>query len=137
MLAKDDAAGAALVATLKPGQSVTVAGDLVPPSGKGAGVHPVRELDKIVAVDGKAPKKASLAVDGYAGAIVRLNYARHGVPNGYVLDSGDFIHVKPDGFAKLGLKVGDMVMAEGDAHFLATGGGWAVEAVTVNRKSVR
>ena len=68
---------------------------------------------------------------------MRFDCARHGSPNGYVLDPGDFIHVKPDGFAKLGLKVGDLVSADGDAHFLATGGGWAMEAVKVNRKSVK
>ena len=53
-----------------------------------------------------------------------------------MLDSGDFVHVKPDGFSKLKLKV-DRVTAEGDAHFLATGGGWAVEATSVNRKAVK
>ena len=137
VLAKDDAAGAALVGRLSHGQAITVAGDLAPPSSKGEAAHPVRALDKIAAVDGKAPKKTSAAAGGYAGTIVRLNYARHGAPNGYVLDSGDFIHVKPDGFAKLGLNVGDVVTADGDAHFLATGGGWAVEAVTVNRKHVK
>ena len=51
--------------------------------------------------------------------------------------TGDFIHVKPEGFAKLGLKVGDAIAAEGDAHFLATRGGWAVEANKVNRKAVK
>jgi hypothetical protein len=137
VLAKDDEAGAALVGALKAGQAITVAGDLMPPSSKGEGAHPVRSLDKIVAVDGKAPKKASAASSGYAGKIVRLNYARHGAPNGYVLDTGDFIHVKPEGFAKLGLKVGDTVTADGDAHFLATGGGWAIEATKVNRKAVK
>jgi len=137
VLAKDDEAGAALVATLKPGQTITVSGDELPPSNKGAGAHPVRALEKIVAIDGKAPKKAAAAIAGYSGRIARLNYAKHGAPNGYVLDSGDFIHVRPDGFAKLGLKVGDAVSAEGDAHFLATGGGWAVEATKVNRKSVK
>ena len=43
---------------------------------------------------------------------------------------------KPDGFAKLKLKVGEKVAADGDAHFLSTGGGWAVEASSVNGKSL-
>jgi len=137
VLAKDDEASAALVASLRPGQAVVVAGEPAPPSSKGTGAHPVRSLDKIISVDGKPPRKPAASAGGYAGRIVRLNYARHGAPNGYVLDTGDFIHVKPEGFAKLGLKVGDAVTAEGDAHFLATGGGWAVEATKVNRKSVR
>jgi len=51
--------------------------------------------------------------------------------------TGDFIHVKPEGFARLGQDVGDTVLADGDAHFLSTGGGWAVEATKVNRRAVR
>jgi len=137
VLAKNDEAGATLVSSIKPGQSLTVAGDAMPPSNKGEGVHPVHALDKITAIDGKAPKRAAAAASGYSGKIVRLNYARHGAPNGFVLDTGDFIHVKPEGFAKLGLKVGDAVSADGDAHFLSTGGGWAVEATKVNRKAVK
>ena len=137
VLPKDDEARAGLVAGLKPGQTITVSCDSLPPSGKGDGVHPVRTLDRIVAIDGSVPKKAKAAAAGYSGTIVRFNYARHGAPNGYVLDTGDFIHVKPDGFARLGLKPGDTLQAEGDAHFLATGGGWAVEATTVNRKPLR
>jgi hypothetical protein len=35
------------------------------------------------------------------------------------------------------LNIGDTVSADGDAHFLSTGGGWAVEATTVNRKPVK
>ena len=137
VLAKDDGANTALVTSLSVGQRLTIAGELAEPSDKGEGTHAVRSLDKIIAVDGRAPRKTSAAADGYSGTIVRFNYARHGAPNGYVLDSGDFIHVKPGGFTKLGLKVGDVLVADGDAHFLATGGGWAVEAVTVNRKSVK
>jgi len=49
--------------------------------------------------------------------------------------TGDFIHVKPEGFAKLRLNVADALTAEGDARFLATVGGWAVEAAKVNRKA--
>ena len=136
VLAKDDDAGALLVASIEPGQAVTVNAEPMPPSGKGEGVHPVHALRKIVSIDGKTPKKAAARPAGYAGRIVRLNYARHGAPNGFVLDSGDFVHVKPEGFAKLGLKIGDAVTADGDAHFLSTGGGWAVEATKVNRKAI-
>ena len=53
-----------------------------------------------------------------------------------VLDTGDFIHVKPDGMARLGLKVGDKVEADGDAQMLSTGKGWAVEATKVNGKAL-
>lgn len=137
VLERDDETSAALVCTLKVGQTLAVTGELMPPSSKGEGAHPVHALHKIVAVDGKAPKKVAATATGYRGTVVRLNYARHGAPNGYILDTGDFIHVKPEGFAKLKLKVGDAVVADGDAHFLATGGGWAVEATVVNRKALK
>lgn len=137
VLDKDDEKNAALVSTLKSGQQLVLSTDDIPPSKKGPGAHPVRALRKLISVDGKTPPKPKGFTAGYSGTIVRLNYARHGAPNGFVLDSGDFIHVKPDGFAKLKLKVGDSVTAEDDAHFLSTGGGWAVEASSVNRTAVK
>lgn len=137
VLDKDDEQGEALLATLKAGQSRVVSLDGAPPSKKRAGAHPVRAFRKLVCIDGKTPPKPAKCAAGYSGVIARLNFARHGAPNGFVLDSGDFIHVKPDGFAKLKLKVVDRVTAEGDAHFLSTGGGWAVEATSVNGKAVK
>jgi len=133
VIAKEDEKTATLVSGLSAGQTLVVSTRELPPSSKGDGEHPVRALQKIASVDGATPAKIASRPSGYSGRIVRFNYARHGAPNGYVLDSGDFIHVRPDGFAKLKLRIGDSVTAEGDAHFLATGGGWAVEASTVKR----
>ncbi len=67
-----------------------------------------------------------------SGKVVRLNHARHGAPNGVLLDSGDFVHTRPDGFETLGLKVGDMLEAEGPARPLATGTGRVIEAHRAN-----
>jgi hypothetical protein len=47
------------------------------------------------------------------GAVVRLNYARHGEVNGYHLDDGMFVHVKPDGAKRYKLHVGDQITVEG------------------------
>jgi hypothetical protein len=47
------------------------------------------------------------------GAVVRLNYALHGEVNGYHLDDGTFVHVKPDGAKRYKLRVGDRITAEG------------------------
>lgn len=137
VLDKGDTTAADIAATLRPGQKVVVSADSLPKSPKGAGQHPVHGLLKVVSIDGKRPAAASSLEAGYAGTVVRLNYARHGAPNGYVLDSGDFVHVKPDGFCKLRLSVGDSVSAEGDAQFLATGNGWAVEAESINGKMLK
>jgi hypothetical protein len=48
-----------------------------------------------------------------SGAVVRLNYALHGEVNGYHLDDGTFVHVKPDGAKRYKLRVGDRITAEG------------------------
>jgi hypothetical protein len=137
VLDKHDEHAAALVATLAPGQQLIVTCEPTPPSAKGEGDHPVHALEKLVSIDGAVPRKVKPGSLGYTGLVARFNYAKHGAPNGYVLDSGDFIHVKPDGFARLKLRVGDRVKADGDAHFLATGSGWAVEATSVNGKKLR
>jgi len=47
------------------------------------------------------------------------------------------LHVQPEWFAKLGLGIGDRVEVDGDACYLATGDGWAVEAETVNGRPIR
>ena len=48
-----------------------------------------------------------------SGKIVRLNYALHGEVNGYHLDDGTFVHVKPEGAKKYKLRVGEKVRAHG------------------------
>jgi len=55
------------------------------------------------------------------GTVSRFNYARHGEPNGVVLDSGDFLHLKPHGMKKAGLIVGQEVAAEGRSRPMALG----------------
>jgi len=66
-----------------------------------------------------------------------VNFARHGEANGVVLDSGDFIHTKPEGMKRLRLKIGDAVEADGDAQRLADDTGWAVDATSVNGRVVK
>jgi hypothetical protein len=65
------------------------------------------------------------------GVVVRLNYARHGEPNGVVLDTGDFVHLKPHGMRLAALAVGARVVAEGPARPTVTGHR-AVDATVVN-----
>ncbi len=134
---KHDEALPSVVAALETGQQLIVTGEPTPPSSKGAGAHVVQSLVKLVSIDGAAPKKIKAGSQGYSGTVIRFNYAKHGAPNGYVLDSGDFIHVKPDGFLRLKLQIGDRIKADGDAHFLETGSGWAVEATSVNGKKLK
>lgn len=123
------------LAALKAGQAVVLEGTVAKPSPKGEPDHEVYQLERLVSVDGKpvAPQPGAVQL---TGTVVHLNYARHGEANGVVLDSGDFIHTKPDGLKRLGLKVGDKVKAEGDIRPLATGGAHVMEAGKVNGKPV-
>lgn len=125
---------AAALAALQPGQAVVLEGTAAEPSSKGEPAHEVFGLERLVSVDGHP--HALPAPQPVQGRVVRLNYAKHGAPNGVVLDSGDFVHVKPGGFARLGLQVGDTVEAEGEVRPLAGGIGRVMEARTVNGRPV-
>ncbi len=72
----------------------------------------------------------------FAGRIASLNYALHGEVNGGILDSGDFLHVKPHGAKALGLKVGLNVAGFGKTKPM-TGDKVVIEAVEVNGIAVR
>ena len=128
---KHDETAADAFANVKPGQTVTVEGSLRLPSDKGEGDHVVYDFHRLSHVAGRPVDAAS--TDGpVRGRVVRINHAKHGAPNGVVLDSGDFVHLKPDGFVHAGLKIGDAVEAEGPARPLAGGKGRVMEARTVN-----
>ena len=55
------------------------------------------------------------------GTVDCLHYARHGQPNGVILDSGEFIHLGPHGMAQTGLEVGAAVHATGEVRMTALG----------------
>lgn len=134
----EDVESGAQFAAIASGQLVSVTAHPQGPSPKGAGDHPVYAHIALLTVDGHRPAKPDASAGAaYQGRVIRLNHARHGEANGVVLDTGDFIHLKPDGMARLGLKVGDAVQADGDAHRLADDSGWAVEASHVNGKPVK
>lgn len=94
-----------------------------------AGFEGQDEQDTAVEPPGDGKPKPKGKPEGTAevsGKVERLNYAKHGEANGVVLDSGAFVHLKPDGMKKLGLAVGQDVTAKGPGH------GDAVDAETVN-----
>nr|WP_145545955.1 hypothetical protein [Variovorax boronicumulans] len=125
-----DAASVSQLLRLEDGQPLTVEGRKTPPSPKGEGEHVVYRFERLAAVEGDAP--AAPKDTEARGKVVRLNFARHGAPNGVVLDTGDFVHTRPDGMARLGLQIGDAVHAEGPAQPLVTGGGRVIEARRIN-----
>lgn len=130
---KHDNAATAAFAHLKPGQRVTVEGSERPAPPKGEAGHVVYDFHRLSHVDGKplAPLHNDAPVEG---RVLRINYTKHGDPNGVVLDTGDFVHLKPEGFAHLDLQLGDSVRAEGLSQPLPDGRGRVIEAHTVNGK---
>ncbi len=119
------------IAKLESGQQLVVEGWEPGPSPKGGAEHSLYHFERLTSVDGRAADPLRVFVRS-TGKVVRLNYARHGAANGVVLDNGDFVHTRPDGFETLGAKIGDQVEAEGDARALVTGKGRVVEASTVH-----
>jgi hypothetical protein len=81
--------------------------------------HPVYRLisltpaSRLAADDHEPSHDGTVSVEGI---ITRFNYARHGEPNGVVLDNGDFVHLKPHGMKKVGLHIGQQVVAQGKAR---------------------
>ena len=125
-----DAASVGQLLGLQAGQALAVEGRKTPPSPKGEGAHVVYRFERLAAVEGEAPAAPKDAE--VRGKVVRFNFAKHGAPNGVVLDSGDFVHTRPDGMARLGLQIGDAVHAEGASQPLATGTGRVIEARRIN-----
>jgi len=66
------------------------------------------------------------------GIVAELHYARHGQPNGVVLETGEFIHMRPHGMAQVGLGVGAKVSAVGEVCMTVLGTRM-LEARSVNR----
>ena len=67
----------------------------------------------------------------FSGRIERLNYALHGEVNGGILESGDFLHLKPGGAQAIGLALGMAVEARGKTKPMP-GGRFVIEADEVN-----
>ena len=66
------------------------------------------------------------------GKVERINFAKHGEPNGAVLDSGQFVHLKPGGARAVGLKIGQILEVEGRSRPGAHGSSQVIEAEIVN-----
>ena len=116
-----------LAATLKTGGKVSF--KTGPAHEKSDAVHPVCQLIGLK-VHGKAVKLApEIQV---TGTVERLNYALHGEVNGVVLDTGDFVHLKPHGARALRLEVGQTLQAGGRTQPMLFGEHRVMEAETAN-----
>ncbi|SIN98282.1 hypothetical protein SAMN05444166_1901 [Singulisphaera sp. GP187] len=131
--------GLAIALAAGVGQSVEATVEPEPEAKKHPkGEHPVHRLVVLKATNGRMFASAgpghgeAVTVEG---VVSRLNYAKHGEANGVVLESGDFLHLKPDGMKRAGLQVGQQIRAEGRARPTPLGQR-AIEAEIVNGLSL-
>jgi hypothetical protein len=92
---------------------------------------PAHKVFRLVRVIGNGHRDAEEQHRQFSGRIERLNYALHGEVNGGILDSGDFLHLKPEGAQAVGLEVGMAVEARGKTKPMP-GGRFVIEADEVN-----
>jgi len=128
---------AASFAKLKEGAKLELETSEEGHSPKGEPAHPVHRLHKLIAMGGKTfdPEQDESSHAEVKGIVVRFNYARHGEANGVVLDSGDFVHLKPEGMAESALEIGDKVNAVGETRAMAFGHR-VIEARKVNGNAI-
>ena len=131
----EEARWAGLWASLRVGQTLVIEGTAIEASPEHDAAHTVYRFERLATVDGDEHAPPSMSAST-TGKVARLNFARHGEANGVVLDNGDFVHMRPDGFAALGLGIGNDVTAEGDARALAFGAGRVIEAREVNGQPI-
>jgi hypothetical protein len=112
---------------------VTAVPDHSPKTKEGA--HPVFKLSAINKLAGKAFKADAEDHDRVSGVVASIHYAKHGEPNGVILESGEFVHTRPHGMKKLKLSVGSRVMARGERRMTVLGTA-LIEADQVNRVDI-
>ncbi len=93
--------------------------------------HPVYDLDRITVLAGEAFESTDDA-PSVSGIVSAIHYAKHGEPNGVILETGEFIHTRPPGMKKLKLKAGSKVVARGELRMTVLGNP-LIEADEVNR----
>lgn len=114
---------------LEQGQKITV--ELEPEKPHGEPAHEVFRLVDLAGTKGVSADVPHRGTGHFSGCIERLNYALHGAVNGGILESGDFLHVKPEGARALKLKVGMRVEGRGRKKPMVDGHS-VIEAEIVN-----
>ena len=98
------------------------------------GAHPVYRFESFADAAGQPIEPADADADNITlkGVVAALHFARHGQPNGVILESGEFIHLRPHGMALAGLGIGSRVNALGSVRNTLLGTRM-LEARQVNR----
>ena len=125
--------GTTLARLAAPGKRVKIlASPERSPKAKDA-AHPVFKFESFAdserhAVESRGEDEGNVPVKGVVSTI---HFARHGQPNGVVLESGEFVHMRPHGMQRLQLVIGGKVTAIGAVRTTVLGTR-LVEAHTVN-----
>ncbi|MBC7481295.1 MAG: hypothetical protein H7337_05170 [Rhizobacter sp.] len=126
--------GAALARVTGPARRLRVlaVADHSPKTADGA--HPVYKLESLADAAGQAIEwpEFDSADTTIKGVVATLHFARHGEPNGVVLETGEFIHLRPHGMALVGLGIGSKIIAVGKQRMTILGTRM-LEAQQVNR----
>src|ERR1700685_312266 len=72
----------------------------------GAPAHKVFRLVRVMDTGRRKTGEEHHPPRNISGRIERLNYALHGEVNGGILESRDFLHLKPEGAQAIGLALG-------------------------------
>lgn len=126
--------GAAFARSAAPGKRLRVLATVDNSPKTKDGAHPVYQFESFADAMGQAVELTGSdpADTTIKGVVAALHYARHGQPNGVVLETGEFIHMRPHGMAQVGLGVGAKVNAVGDLRMTVLGTRM-LEARVVNR----
>jgi hypothetical protein len=109
------------------GPDTEVAAEVEPEEPRGTPEHSVFRMVRVLGTN-RGQQEGSRE---FSRRIERLNYALHGKVNGGILDSGDFMHLKPEGARAVGLKTGMIVEGKGKTKPMV-GGRSVIEAEQVN-----
>ena len=85
--------------------------------------HPVFQFESLADAEGREielPDEDNTNAT-VKGVVATVHFARHGQPNGVVLESGEFVHLRPDGMQQLELTIGMKVTAIGALRMTVLG----------------
>jgi hypothetical protein len=125
----------ALAAAVGQSIRVTARPDRSPKAAQG--LHPVYVLEAITSLAGKPLRGQREGKDQGAtrGVVAAIHFAKHGEPNGVILETGEFVHTRPPAMKKLKLRVGSKVVAKGERRATVLGS-TLIEAREVNRLTI-
>lgn len=100
--------------------------------------HPVYLFESFADETGQAiePSSHHRRKTTIKGVVAALHFARHGQANGVMLETGEFIHLRPGGMSDSRLEVGSKVNAVGHVRVTQLGNR-LLEAHKVNRVDLR